>query len=111
MSQVTERIAQHCKRLKLIHLATEWPAIAESSAKGQDSMADFMEKLLAAECAAREQRTREAMLKLATLPAIKTLEGHTAWVQGVVFLAQGTRLATVGADQTVRLWDLAAPAK
>lgn len=31
---------------------------------------------LSVECAAREQRTREAMLKLATLPAIKTLEGY-----------------------------------
>jgi DNA replication protein DnaC len=74
MSLVTERIAQHCRRLKLIHLATEWPAIAEACAKNEDSLADFMDKLLAVECTAREQRTREAMLKLATLPAIKTLE-------------------------------------
>jgi DNA replication protein DnaC len=74
MSLVAERIAQHCRRLKLIHLATEWPAIAEACAKSEDSLADFMDKLLAAECTAREQRTREAMLKLATLPAIKTLE-------------------------------------
>ena len=74
MSLVTERIAQHCRRLKLIHLATEWPAIAEACAKSEYSLADFMDKLLAAECTAREQRTREAMLKLATLPAIKTLE-------------------------------------
>ncbi len=36
----------------------------------------FLDKLLAAECTAREQRTREAMLKLAALPAIKTLEGY-----------------------------------
>lgn len=74
MSLVADRIAQHCRRLKLIHLATEWPAIAEACAKNEDSLADFMDKLLAAECTAREQRTREAMLKLATLPAIKTLE-------------------------------------
>jgi DNA replication protein DnaC len=74
MSLVTERITQHCQRLKLIHLATEWPAIAESCAKSEDSLADFLEKLLAAECTARDERTREAMLKLATLPAIKTLE-------------------------------------
>ncbi len=75
MSLITDRIEQHCKRLKLIHLATEWPAIADRSAQSQDSLADFMDKLLGAECAAREQRTREAMLKLATLPSIKTLEG------------------------------------
>jgi WD40 repeat protein len=26
---------------------------------------------------------------------VKTLEGHTRWVQGVTFLNQGTRLASV----------------
>jgi DNA replication protein DnaC len=76
MSLAAERVAQHCLRLKLIHLATEWPAIADASAKRQESLADFLDKLLGAECTAREQRTREAMLKLATLPAIKTLEGY-----------------------------------
>lgn len=76
MSLVSDRIAQHCQRLKLIHIATEWPAIADASAKEQDSLADFLDKLLGAECTAREQRTREAMLKLATLPSIKTLEGY-----------------------------------
>jgi DNA replication protein DnaC len=74
MSLVSERIAQHCRRLKLLHIATEWPAIAEASVKGEDSLADFLDRLLGTECLAREQRTREAMLKLATLPAIKTLE-------------------------------------
>lgn len=74
MSLVSERIAQHCRRLKLIHIATEWPALAEASVKSEDSLADFLDKLLGTECTAREQRTREAMLKLATLPAIKTLE-------------------------------------
>jgi DNA replication protein DnaC len=76
MSLVSERITEHCKRLKLIHLANEWPAIADDSVKGQDTLADFLDKLLGAECIAREQRTREAMLKLATLPSIKTLEGY-----------------------------------
>ena len=42
---------------------------------------------------------------------LKVLEGHTSWVQGVTFLAQGTRLASVGADSTVRMWDLTEPKK
>jgi len=76
MNLVAERITQHCKRLKLIHLASEWAGIVDASVKCQDSLADFVDKFLGAECAAREERTREAMLKLATLPAIKTLEGY-----------------------------------
>jgi DNA replication protein DnaC len=76
MSLLTDRIAQFCQRLKLIYLASEWPGIADAAIKRQASLAEFLEALLAAECAAREQRTREAMLKLATLPAIKTLEGY-----------------------------------
>jgi WD40 repeat protein len=47
----------------------------------------------------------------ATGQLIKALEGHTAWVQGVTFAAQATRVVSVGADQTVRLWDLTAAQK
>ena len=43
--------------------------------------------------------------------ALKTLEGHTAWVEGLAFYAQGTRLVSVGADQTIRLWDFTEPKK
>ena len=42
---------------------------------------------------------------------LKSLEGHTAWIEGIVFIEQGTKLATVSADQTVRIWDLTDPPK
>jgi WD40 repeat protein len=42
---------------------------------------------------------------------LKALEGHDAWVEGVTFLMEGTRLASVSADRTVRVWDLTEPAK
>jgi WD40 repeat protein len=45
----------------------------------------------------------------ATGQALRTLEGHTAWAQGVAFLEQGTRLASCGADRTARLWYLTNP--
>lgn len=48
MTLVAERIEQHCKQLRLIHLATEWPAIAESCVKAQRSLADFLDQLLTA---------------------------------------------------------------
>lgn len=76
MSAVPERIAHWCERLKLARIGAEWPAIADEAAKNQVSFGEFLEKLLSAECDARDRRTREVMLKLATLPAVKTLEAY-----------------------------------
>lgn len=44
MSLVAERIAQHCERIRLIHLATEWPAIADAAAKRENTLADFLDR-------------------------------------------------------------------
>jgi WD40 repeat protein len=38
--------------------------------------------------------------------ALKTLEGHTGWVQGLVPIPHGSHVASVGADATVRVWDV-----
>ncbi|WP_276578024.1 ATP-binding protein [Bradyrhizobium sp. 143] len=55
-------------------LATEWPGLAQQAAQDEVSFADFLEKLLNRELAAREQRKRATLLKLATMSAVKTLE-------------------------------------
>ncbi|MBI4664216.1 MAG: protein kinase [Verrucomicrobia bacterium] len=34
------------------------------------------------------------------------LDGHTSWIPGTAFASDGKRLVSVGADQTVRIWDL-----
>lgn len=76
MDLVTARITQLCERLKLGTIASEWPAIAETASSREASFAEFLEKLLAAEADARDRRSREVLLKLATLPSLKTLEQY-----------------------------------
>ena len=74
MIQQQERITALCEQLKMACLAAEWPALAQQAARTEASFADFLEKLLDCELAAREQRKRTTPLKLATLSAVKTLE-------------------------------------
>ncbi len=69
-----ERIAALCERLKCVCLQSEWPAIAQQAAATEASFADFLEKALATEAAGRDERRNSTLLKLATMPAVKTLE-------------------------------------
>jgi DNA replication protein DnaC len=76
MSLVQDRIQHWCERLKLTRVATEWPGLAEEVLKEEKSLGEFLEQILATECEARDRRSREILLKLATLPAVKTLEAY-----------------------------------
>ncbi|MBG6078696.1 IS21-like element helper ATPase IstB [Rubrivivax gelatinosus] len=69
-----ERIAVLCEQLKFARLQAEWPALAQEAARGEGSFADFLERALATELAGRNERRCSVLLKLATMPAIKTLE-------------------------------------
>jgi DNA replication protein DnaC len=71
-----QQIEALCEGLKLPALRTQWPALAQRAADTQGSFADFLLAALEAEQAARVERTREALLKIATLPAIKSIEGY-----------------------------------
>ncbi|MDB5923509.1 MAG: istB-like binding family protein [Betaproteobacteria bacterium] len=71
-----ERIAALCTKLKLERIAPEWPPLAEQAARDEASFAEFLERLLTIEDEARAERQRQTLLKLATLPAIKTLEQY-----------------------------------
>ena len=68
------RIAGLCETLKRGRLGADWPHLAQQAATGEASYAEFLEKLLAAEVGARAERSRQTLLKLATFPALKTLE-------------------------------------
>ena len=76
MSLQQQRIAALCEELKLPVLSTEWSALAQRAADTQASFADFLSSLLEAEQAAKTERTRQALLKLATLPVVKTIESY-----------------------------------
>ena len=69
-----ERITALCAELKLHRIGGDWAAIAQEAARKQASFGDFIEQLLQSETAARVERQRGTLLKLATLPTIKTLE-------------------------------------
>lgn len=74
MSLQQERIAEMCEQLKLARLATDWPALAQDAARDEASFADFLEKVLASELTARDERRVTMLTKLATMPSVKTLE-------------------------------------
>lgn len=71
-----ERIAAMCTKLKLERIAAEWPPLAQQAARDETSFAEFLERLLTIENDARVERQRQTLLKLATLPAVKTLEQY-----------------------------------
>lgn len=69
-----DRIAALCSELKLYRIANDWSPIAQDIARQELSLGDFLERLLNGESGARGERQRQTLLKLATLPGIKTLE-------------------------------------
>ena len=71
-----ERIAAMCSKLKLERIGAEWPPLAQQAARDEASFAEFLERLLTIENDARVERQRQTLLKLATLPGIKTLEQY-----------------------------------
>lgn len=69
-----ERIEALCAQMKFARLHAEWSAIAQRAAQEQASYADFLERVLDAEARARHERKVTTLMKLATMPAVKTLE-------------------------------------
>ena len=80
MSLQHDRIAELCEQLKFARLRSDWSALAQDAAHDSASFADFLEKVLASEQAARQERKRITLIRLATMPTIKTLEQFD-WAQ------------------------------
>ena len=43
------------------------------------------------------------------MPLCRCLQGHTNWVTGLAFSPDGTQMASVSYDGTVKVWDMANP--
>jgi DNA replication protein DnaC len=71
-----QQIEALCQELKLPALQVQWSALAQRVADTQGSFADFLLAGLESERAARQERVRQALLKISSLPAIKSLEGY-----------------------------------
>jgi len=71
-----ERIALMCAQLKLERIGADWSHLAQQAAREEASFADFLERVLGVEREARGERQRQTLLKLATLPAVKTIEQY-----------------------------------
>lgn len=71
-----ERIAGLCDELKLDRIGNDWSVLAQNAANADASHADFLEQLLLTERDAREERKRQTLTKMASLPGIKTLEQY-----------------------------------
>lgn len=95
MSLQPERIAQLCESLKLPAIGAEWSACAQKAAREETSFADFLEAVLNTERAARTERVRQTLLKLATLPTVKTLESYDFSFASGAPKAQINELATL----------------
>lgn len=76
MNLQDERIASLCDALQLDRVAAEYAGIAQDAATQSATFSDFLERLLTTELDSRHERARQTLLKLATLPAIKTLEDY-----------------------------------
>lgn len=76
MNLQQDRIEALCTVLKLGRIAAEWPAVAEQCAREDATHGEFLERVLAVENEARIERQRAALMKIATIPAVKTIEQY-----------------------------------
>jgi DNA replication protein DnaC len=81
MNLTHERITELCGQHKLATVADALPHLAQKAVSTDASLTEFLESVLKAEVVARQSRQRTTLARLASFPAIKTLDGfdfHTA---------------------------------
>ena len=71
---MSERIEELCAALSLSAIGRDYANLADEAARKKQSFTDYLEKILQAEHALRQERSRQMLVKLATFPSVKTLE-------------------------------------
>lgn len=76
MNLQQERIDAHCQLLKLEGLMQGYQSLAAEAASKEWSFLDYLEQVLTHERDARQVRSRQTLVRMAGLPAIKTLDQY-----------------------------------
>jgi len=71
---MSERIEALCQDLSLSAVASHYANLADEAVKKKRSYLEFLEQVLTAEHALRQERSRQMLVKLATFPSVKTLD-------------------------------------
>jgi DNA replication protein DnaC len=69
-----ERIRDKCAQLRLHGLGIEFTHISDMAVKEELSYTAYFERLLDAEITAKDSRSKVTMLRMAGLPAVKTID-------------------------------------
>lgn len=95
MNLAHERITELCEQLKLTTIPEAFSHLAQKAIAEELNLADFLESILKAECQARQTRQRTTLARLASFPAIKTLDGFDFAAATGVPKAQVQELASL----------------
>jgi len=71
---MSERIEELCAALSLPAIGRDYANLADEAARKKQSFTDYLERVLDAEHALRQERSRQMLVKLATFPSVKTLD-------------------------------------
>jgi hypothetical protein len=95
MNLAHERITELWGQLKLSTIADALPHLAQKAITNDASLTEFLESVLKTEVAARLSRQRTTLTRLASFPAIKTLDGFDFDAATGVCKAQIQELASL----------------
>lgn len=71
---MSERIEELCAALSLNAIGRDYANLADDAVRKKQSFTDYLERVLEAEHALRQERSRQMLVKLATFPSVKTLD-------------------------------------